>query len=74
MNDRLMILPAREPADIRAIRIPDDFEEHEAFRYVTGLIASVEEKDRNYRPEDIAAVLEDNGFEPVELLLGPSLD
>lgn len=74
MNDRLMILPARESTAIRLVRVPDDFERHEAFRYVTGLIASVEEKNAGYELEEIAAVLEDNGFEPVEFVLGPSLD
>ena len=32
MSDNLMILPAKEPANIRLIQIPDDFEQHEAFR------------------------------------------
>lgn len=74
MNDRIMVLPAKDPTQIRAIRVPDDYEEHEAFRYVTGLIASVEEENPDYNPEDISAVLEDHGFEPVEFLLGPALD
>ena len=43
MNDNLMILPADVPANIRLIQIPDDFEQHEAYRYVTGLIAKAEE-------------------------------
>lgn len=73
MSDNLMILPAKEPENIRLIKIPDDFEEHEAYRYVTGLIAKVEE-DSDYSWDDISDLLEDRGFELVEFTLGPSLD
>ena len=44
MSNNLMILPANEPENIRLIQIPDDYEEHEAYRYVTGLIAKAEEE------------------------------
>ena len=74
MADTLMILPARDPASIRLVRVPPDFEVHEAYRHVTGLIASVEEHDPDYTWEDIASMLEDHGFEPVEFMLGPALD
>lgn len=74
MSDSFMILPARDAERIRLVRIPADLERHEAFRHVTGLIASVEEIRPDYRWEDIAAVLEDHGFEPVEFVLGPVLD
>ena len=74
MSSRLMILPASDATLIRLIRVPDDFEEHEAFRHVTGLIASVEEENPAYDWDDIVAVLEDHGFEPVEFTLGPALD
>ena len=40
MNDTLMILPATDSGDIRLVRVPDDYESHEAYRHVTGLIAS----------------------------------
>ena len=73
MSDNLMILPAGGPANIRLIRIPDDFEEHEVYRYVTGLIAKVEENSE-YTWEDILDLLEDRGFESVDFILGPSLD
>lgn len=68
-----MILPADEPANIRLIQIPDDFEQHEAYRYVTGLIAKVEE-NQDYTWEDILDLLEERGFEAVDFMLGPSLD
>lgn len=73
MNNNLMILPSNKPADIRLVQIPDDFEQHEAYRYVTGLIAKVEE-DPDYNLDDILDLLEDRGFESVEFVLGPSLD
>ncbi len=74
MSDTLMILPADNVEAIRLVRVPDEFEQHEAFRHVTGLIASVEEENPGCDWEDIAAVLEDHGFEPVDFVLGPALD
>ena len=73
MSNNLMVLPANEPANIRLIRIPDDFEEREVYRYVTGLIAKVEENSE-YSWDDILELLEDRGFELVDFILGPSLD
>lgn len=73
MSNNLMILPANDAANIRLLQIPDDFEKHEAFRYVTGLIAKVEE-DPAYTRDDIMDLLEDRGFESVDFVLGPSLD
>ena len=74
MSDALMILPADNADAIRLVRVPDEFEQHEAFRHVTGLIASVEEDNPDCDWEDIAAVLEDHGFESVDFILGPALD
>ncbi len=73
MSDDLMILPASEPANIRLVRIPDDFEQHEVYRYVTGLISKVEE-DPEYSWDDILELLQDRGFELVDFILGPSID
>ena len=73
MSENLMILPADKPEDIRLIRIPDDFEEHEAYRHVTGMIAKVEEQE-DYDWEDVLDMLEEHGFEAVDFVLGPSLD
>ena len=73
MNNDLMILPASKQENIRLIRIPDDLEEREAYRYVTGLIAKVEE-DSEYTWEDIQDLLEERGFEAVDFVLGPMLD
>jgi len=72
MSNKLMILPANGAENIRLIRIPDDFEEHEVYRYVTGLIAKVEE-DPEYTWNDILELLEDRGFESVDFIQGPAL-
>jgi hypothetical protein len=68
-----MILPSNEAEKIRLIQIPDDYEQHEAYRYVTGLIAKVEELP-DYTWDDILDLLEERGFESVDFVLGPSLD
>ncbi|MGD8619688.1 MAG: hypothetical protein PVH54_10955 [Gammaproteobacteria bacterium] len=74
MSETLMILPAVNATEIRLVRVPDDIEAHEAFRHATGLIARVEEENPDYNWDDIAALLEDHGFESVEFILGPELD
>jgi hypothetical protein len=74
MKNKLMILPAHDYKSVRLIKIPEDFEEHEVFRYVTGIIAQVEENDPDYTWTDVLAALEDRGFENVEFILGPALD
>ena len=74
MANTLMILPARDPSSIRLLRVPPDFEVHEAYRHVTAVIARVEEHDPDYTWEDIEGALEERGFEAVEFMLGPELD
>ena len=73
MHSNLMLLPASDTGNIRLVKIPEDFEEHEVYRYVTGLIAAAEEKT-GYNWEEIADLLEQRGFETVDFVLGPSLD
>ena len=73
MNNNLMVLPAKDPKNIRLLQVPGDFEEHEAYRYVTGLIAKAEEES-DYTWDDILDLLEQKGFEAVEFILGPVLD
>jgi hypothetical protein len=68
-----MILPASDTRNMRLVRIPDDFESHEVFRHVTGLIAAIEEQDPDCDQDDILTALEDHGFEAVEFILGPTL-
>lgn len=74
MSKRLMILPAHDYNSVRLVKIPEDFEEHEVFRHVTGIISQVEEENKDYQWEDVAMALEDHGFEPVDFILGPALD
>lgn len=71
---KLMILPASDATAIRLVQIPDDYEAQEAYRYVVGLIAQVEEENPDYDWEDIEAALEAHQFTPVEFILGPHLD
>ena len=73
MSKPLMILPSSNSKSIRLVQLPDDFESHEAYRHVTGLIASIEEQQPDCSTDDILATLEDHGFEPVEFILGPAL-
>jgi len=54
--------------------IPADYDEHEVYRHVTGIIAQVEESQSNYQWEDVLLALEDLGFENLEYILGPTLD
>lgn len=70
----LMVLPSKDHTNIRLIRVPADFEHHEAFRHVTGLIAEVESANADFCWDDIAEALENQGYELVEFLLGPALD
>lgn len=74
MNTRLMIFPCKDKKETRLISIPDDYEEHEVFRHVVGLIAQIEEENPSYGWEDIMTTLEEHGFEQVEFILGPELE
>ena len=74
MSETLMILPACNADAIRLVRVPDDFESHEAYRHVTGLIATAEEQNPDYDWEDIQSILEEHDFETMDFVLGPSLD
>lgn len=74
MNKNLMILPATNFDAIKLLRIPEDWEEHEAYRYVTGVIASIEEDNPDYTWDDIEYAFEEKGFESMEFILGPVVD
>ena len=71
---KLMVLPAKDVKQIRVIQIPEDLEEHEAYRHVVGLISQVEENNSDYSWDEIVAELEDHQFYPVDFILGPHLD
>lgn len=74
MPERFMLLPASNVENMRLLKIPEDFQDRDALRHATALIASVEENDPDYSWEDIAPVLEDHGFEVVPFMVGPELD
>ena len=73
MSPSLMILPASDSKSIRLVRLPEDFESHEAYRHVTALIATIQQQQPDCSSDDILATLEDHGFEPVDFILGPAL-
>ena len=74
MTARLMLLPARKIEDMKIVSIPSDFDARDALRRATSLIASVEEENPDFDWEDIAMMLEDNGFEVQAFTIGPDID
>ena len=73
MPSRLMILPSRIVEQIRLVSVPEDFEEHEVYRHITGIIARVQEARPGCDWEDVAEALEDHGFTIIDCILGPEL-
>ncbi len=84
MADQLMLLPSATPSRVRLIRVPRDMAPLEAYRLVTGVIAALEAQGpsgtgdgppgRQIPVDEIVDALEDQGFECLDLLLGPPLD
>ncbi len=74
MNTSMMLLPAKNIEDMRLVSIPDDFDQRDALRHATALIASIEEDNPDYAWDDIAMALEDHGFMVQEFMIGPELD
>lgn len=74
MSNNYMVLPSRDYGNIKLVRIPDDMEQQEAFRYATGLIASFQEESEPGSYEDLDDLLEEKGFTCVDYVLGPELD
>ena len=74
MSNKLMVLPCKDLNGVRLIKIPDDYEEQEAFRKVTGIVAQVEESKPGFTWDDIICELEDVGFEQMDFVLGPTLE
>ncbi len=74
MTTKVMILPSKNPEEIRLVGIPEDMHEQEAFRHATGVIAAAEEANPNYTWEEIEDALDEHGFLNVDFVLGPSLD
>lgn len=73
MADKLMILPSKDSSQIRLLKMPEDYGEHEVYRAATGAIARVEDNIPDYNWDDLMEELEDMGFEEVSFLLGPEV-
>ena len=73
MTSKIMVLPAEHFEHVRVLKMPDDMEEHEAYRYATGIIAEVQESDADCSWDDVADSLEQHGFSEVDFTLGPEL-
>ncbi len=71
MSSRLLLLPGKSTESSRLIKVPADYESHEAFRHVTGIIAAIEEQGGSV--DDVMEALEVKGFEVIEFAVGPSL-
>lgn len=74
MTDRLMVLPSKNVGRIRLVTVPDDMSPHEAYRYVTGLVAEIERTGEDQWVDDVLDLLEDHGFEGVDFTLKPPMD
>jgi len=74
MTERLMVLPSKDVGRIRLVTVPEDMSPHEAYRYVTGLIAEIERTGEDQWVDEVLDLLEDHGFDGVEFALGPPLD
>lgn len=71
---RLMLLPSKDPARIRLLRVPEDLGTQESYRLVTGLVAGVGSAAGDEGLAEVMEALEARGFEAVEFALGPALD
>ena len=74
MHKNLMVLPSKDFSSIKIVTIPEDMDQHEAFRNATGLIASFQENSANRSYDELEDMLEEKGFSCVEYILGPELD
>jgi hypothetical protein len=72
MTGRIMVLPSKNPAGIRLVKVPQDLGPQEAYRLVTGLVAEAEAGGGGL--VEIMESLEGRGFEPMDFVLGPALD
>lgn len=71
MSRQMMLLPAKYPEMSHLLEVPDDYQQQEAFRHVTGIIAAVEEQGGTVN--EIIEALEARGFRSLDFSLGPTL-
>ena len=57
----------------RLMQFPEDFEQQEVYRYVTGLISELQEAEPDCSWEDVEEKLEEKGFVAVGFVQGPDL-
>jgi hypothetical protein len=69
-----MVLPCKDVGRIRVVTVPEDMSVQEAYRLVGGLITEIPSKEEGSWVEDLLDALEDQDFESVDFILGPSLD
>jgi hypothetical protein len=69
-----MVLPSKDVGRVRLVTVPDDMSSHEAYRHVTGMISEIPREGEGRWVETVLDALEDQGFETVDFILGPSLD
>jgi len=74
MAKHRMVLPSKDVGRIRLVTVPEDMSPHEAYRYVTGLIAEIERTGDDQWLDKVLDLLEDHGFARVDFTLGPPLD
>jgi hypothetical protein len=74
MAKSFMVLPSKDVGKIRLVTVPEDMSPHEAYRFVTGLVAEVERTGESQWVNDVLDSLEDHGFESLDFVLGPPLD
>ena len=74
MSETFILLPSRDPAASRLVRAPEDFSERDAMRHLTALIGEWQEAGARVDDDALLQTLEDHGFTPLPLLVGPPLD
>ncbi len=75
MEDRFILLPGQRPEETRLLRIPADYSDLDAYRRVTAIIARCQTDATE--GGSIAPCLEalaDDGFEEVDVVIGPHLE
>jgi hypothetical protein len=70
---KIMVFPSQEFDHIKLMQVPEDFEEHEAYRCATTLISELQENNPDCSWEDVEERLEESGFILLDGIIGPEL-